>query len=496
MSRITTFKLHRLIGTLKKGEKRSFKLSTKRYNLNSDTSYLKLFDYLDKITEVDLKKFKQKFRGVKGLSGMQTYLYQQILKSLRSQDTYRNIDLVLMEGLAEVEVLYHKNLLEDMEDKLVEIETLAEEYQRILLMPLIYEWWFKMQNTRLRYDNVQEETLEAYEKKYTEIFSILKEYTQSRMQLGRIVFTVKRKYSRQVPELIQGIADNLPPYNSNQQKSVPGTIAELQLRAYLAATMRDNDSAGYYHQQLYDFIKGLPKPLHLENKRIYYHAMGNAISNSKDINQVLQLSRELEEEGQKYLTLYVISSQITAYLSSGLLEECRHCIERFPEDIQYPNKTISTFLQYQIALFYYADKSYDKALDILDTLLLDRSSTSSTNFSSMLKIVILYEQEEYILLTSYLNNVRRNFRKKELLFEFDKRFISLMNKLISLPQKEHKEALIQFRTDLKAFLRAASPLQGEFLLYFNYLDWLDYQIEKKAFKKVCFWTLDSVADVL
>lgn len=487
---------------MKKGEKRSFKLSAKRYNLNSDTSYLKLFDYLDKVKEVDLRKFKQKFKGVKGLSGMQTYLYQQILKSLRNQDAYRNVDFVLMEGLAEVEVLYHKNLLEDMEDKLSELETLADEYQRILLMPLIYEWWFKMQNTRLRYDEVEETVLDSYEKKYTEIFSTLKEYTNSRVQLGRIVFTAKRKYSRQFPELIQGIADNLPPYDSNKRKSVPGTIAELQLRAYLAATMRDNGSAGYYHQQLYFFIKELPEPLYSENKRIYYHAIANAISNSKDVNQVLQLSKELDTigEDQKYLTfytyLYVVSSKITAYLSCGLLEECKHCIESIPEDAEYPNKTISTYLQYQIALFYYAEKSYDKALDVLNVLLLDRSSTSSTNFSSMLKIVILYEQEEYILLTSYLNNVRRNFRKKELLFEFDKRFISLMNKLISLPQKEHKEVLINFRTNLKVFLREASTLQGEFLLYFNYLGWLDYQIDKKVFNKICFWTLDSVNDAL
>jgi hypothetical protein len=503
MARVTIFKLHRLIQNLNKGEKRSFKLRTKKYNLNSDKSYLSLFDYLEKVEEVDLRKFKQKFKGVKGLSGMQTYLYQQLLKSLRSQDTYKNIDIVLMEGLAELQVLYSKSLLEDTAEKLLEVQKLAEEYQRILLLPLIYEWWFKLQNTRLRYDQVDEATLENYEKKYTEIFPTLSEYTNSRIQLGRIVFITKRKYSREFPELIKRVAESMPPYIPNQQKSVLAEIATLQLRAYLAATMRDTNEAGRYHQHLYNFIKELPEPLHTENKRAYYNTMINIINNSQDVEQFLTVSKDYEnikEADKKYLTsydyIYVASSQIGAYLSFGLLEECRRCIKALPEKIDYPNKTISTLFQYQFALFHYADKAYDKAMDILDVLLLDKGGAKSINFSSLLKIVILYEQEEYILLSSYLNNVRRNFKKKEVLFEFDKRFISLINKLISLPKKEHKKALIIFRDELKDFLRNAPSIQGEVLLYFNYLGWLDYQIDGTVFKKFHLWNLDQIKTVL
>lgn len=503
MARVTIFKLHRLIRSLNKGEKRSFKLRTKRYNLNSDTSYLALFTYLEKVEEIELKKFKRKFKGVKGLSGMQTYLYQQLLKSLRSQDTYKNIDTILMEGLAEVQVLYSKNLLEDTIEKLLEIEKLAEEYQRILLLPSIYEWWFRLQNTRLRYDQIEEETLAIYEKKYAEIFPTLSEYTNNRIQLGRIVFITKRKYSREFPELIQRVADSMPPYVPNQQKSVPAEIATLQLRAYLAATMRDTNEAAHYHQYLYNFIKELPEPLHTENKKIYYNGMINIINNSGDVKQSLAMAKQynsIQEADRKYLTsydyIYVASSQISAYLSLGLLEDCRRCIEALPEQIDYPNKTISNLMQYDFALFHYASGAYDKSLGLLDVLLLDKSGTKSINSSSLLKIVILYEQEEYLLLSSYLNNVRRNFKKKEVLFEFDKGFISLINKLISLPKKEHKNALIVFRTELKEFLKNADLIQGEILLYFNYIGWLDYQIDGTEFNKFHLWNLDEIGAVL
>ena len=97
-----------------------------------------------------------------------------------------------------------------------------------------------------------------------------------------------------------------------------------------------------------------------------------------------------------------------------------------------------------------------------------------------------------MLLDSYLNNVRRNFKKKEVLFDFDKGFISLMHKLISLPQKEHKKELISFRMNWQTCLKKEASMQRELLLYFNYLGWLDYQIDKKDFKKLCFWVLEDI----
>jgi len=114
----------------------------------------------------------------------------------------------------------------------------------------------------------------------------------------------------------------------------------------------------------------------------------------------------------------------------------------------------------------------------------------------LLKVIILYEEREYIVLASYLNNIRRNFKKKKVLFDFEKTFISLINKLISLPQKEHKEKLVIFRTKLRDFLSSSVSIQREFLLYFNYLGWLDYQIDKKEFKKLCYWNLESISDDL
>ncbi|WMX13607.1 hypothetical protein [Aureispira sp. CCB-E] len=499
MNRITIFKLYELIGSLKKEEKRSFKLFSKKYRLDNDSgTYLKVFDYLDKQETLDRKKFKQKFQQVKGLSGIQTYLYQQILKSLRNQQAYKNVDVELMEGLIELEILFSKNLLNTALEKLLELQYIAERQQRILILPLIYEWWFKLQNTRFRYDNVEQADLEKYEQKYADIFSITKEYADCRIQLGRIIYSSKLKFSRQLPTLVQEISDCLPVYKPYQQQSVPGEVAALQLRAYLAAVARDTKSAAKYHQYLYDFTKELPPLLFQEYKRIHFTALGGVIVNSTDWKTIVVLLEDynnISPENQKYITFYVrlsiASTQLKGYLSTGLFKESQEYIKSLPPSSTYPNQTISTFLHYQFALSHYSNKDYDVALKVIDEILNDKQATKPTNYSSLLRIIILYEQEEYILLGSYLNNVRRNFKKKDVLFDFDKKFISLINKLISLPQQEHIGELIRFRAKLLSFLREHSSLQREFLLYFNFLGWLDWQIDKKEFKKLCYWGVDG-----
>jgi hypothetical protein len=499
MNRITTFKLYELIKSLKKEEKRSFKLLSKKYDSSKDSStYLQVFDYLDKQAPLDRKTFKLKFKTVKGLSGIQTYLYQQILKSLRNQQAYKNIDVELIEGLIDLEVLFRKNLLNTTLERLLELQEIAEKHQRILLLPLIYEWWFKLQNTRLRYDDVDEPTIDAYEEKYSSIFSDAKEYADSRIQLGRIFFSTNQKFSRQLPALIQEISANLATYVPFQKQSVPSEIAAIQLRAYLAAVNRDAVEAARYHQYLYDYTKQLPKVLYDENKRIHYQALAGVIINSKDWDSIIVLLEDfnnIKPEDQKFLSAYsrlcVVSTEIKGYLWKGLFKESKACIEKLGPDLECPNQTILIFLQYQFALTYYGNKDYNEAIDLLDEILKSKSAAKSTSYSSLLKIVILYEQEEYIILDSYLNNVRRNLKKKEILFDFDKSFISLMNKLISLPQKEHKKELINFRIKLHRFIKSKSSIQREFLLYFNYLGWLDYQIEGKAFEKLCFWDLED-----
>jgi len=133
-SRVTISNLFELIKSLKKEEKRYFKLFIKRYEQKGDSNYLILFQYIDKAKIYNKQTYKKHFKAISNLSALQSYLYQLIIRSLKDQHLKTSIDSQLLEGLIEIELLYKRDLISAAKAKLKEIKDLAELYQRIFII--------------------------------------------------------------------------------------------------------------------------------------------------------------------------------------------------------------------------------------------------------------------------------------------------------------------------------------------------------------------------
>src|SRR3989338_11655336 len=88
MSTGTTDSLVRLIHSLTKAEKRSFKLYANRNSSgDEELKYLQLFDFIDKTDPYYDEQALQKIKGIKKsqLSNIKAHLYKQVLTS-RSEE--------------------------------------------------------------------------------------------------------------------------------------------------------------------------------------------------------------------------------------------------------------------------------------------------------------------------------------------------------------------------------------------------------------------------
>jgi hypothetical protein len=104
--------LFQLVKSLKKSEKRNFKLYVKRNTSSEDLKIIYLFDALDKMDtydEADLLK-KNKKLSKQQLSNVKAHLYKQILTSLRLIRNEQNIVIQLHEQLDYAEILYNQGL--------------------------------------------------------------------------------------------------------------------------------------------------------------------------------------------------------------------------------------------------------------------------------------------------------------------------------------------------------------------------------------------------
>ncbi len=124
--------LFQLVKSLKKSEKRNFKLYVKRNTASDDLKIIYLFDALDKMDvydEVELLK-KNKRLSKQQLSNVKAHLYRQILSSLRLIRGENNIVIQLHEQLDYAEILYNQGLYLQSLKVLDRIKELAGQYHQ------------------------------------------------------------------------------------------------------------------------------------------------------------------------------------------------------------------------------------------------------------------------------------------------------------------------------------------------------------------------------
>jgi hypothetical protein len=124
--------LFQLVKSLKKSEKRNFKLYVKRNTASEDLKIIYLFDALDKMElydEAELLK-KNKRLSKQQLSNVKAHLYKQILSSLRLIRGENDIVIQLHEQLDFAEILYNQGLYMQSLRILDRIKEYAREYHQ------------------------------------------------------------------------------------------------------------------------------------------------------------------------------------------------------------------------------------------------------------------------------------------------------------------------------------------------------------------------------
>jgi hypothetical protein len=104
--------LFQLVKSLKKSEKRNFKLYVKRNSSSENLKIIQLFDALDRMEVYDEVHLLKKNKGLskQQLSNSKAHLYRQILSSLRLIRHENNIVIQLHEQLDHAEILYNQGL--------------------------------------------------------------------------------------------------------------------------------------------------------------------------------------------------------------------------------------------------------------------------------------------------------------------------------------------------------------------------------------------------
>lgn len=494
--------LFALIKGLDKNEKGYFKKFAARYGEKSTgNDYLKLFDLLDKSADYSEESVKKHFAktGKKfNLSAQKSYLYNQLIRCLRSYHTAQNTTYRLTECLLDVQNLTDKGL-DDQAAELIE-DCIAKAYQA---GNFVLELHFCMLRQNLVIRHIQKYTPAEVTALQDNLLA-LNERIKKSLELEKLGFAMKALFDKVIAEggptdqsrrAAAAIIGN-PVFEEGLAWGF-NAKGKIYNALYLHACINGDDVESLKYLKL---TNEMFKDMELDTKTTYQYLAN--ISNIVLIALNLEMMKEAE---QQLHTLQHTSFKDTAleiyrqklYSKNELMyltvlslkrelskEEVLHAetnLVACNNPLLGNNNLMSCFY---LSILFYVVNERDKALLWLQHTI-DHEKVSLPvvqAYARLLCALIHYEQNNLSLMESALNNVQYFMKKSELQSDYLKQMYTWFIKLGNASAKNQKKQLI---AEMNDWCEKANSERREddfnYLFDFNLLYWCKSYLNNSSY---------------
>ena len=210
--------LYKLIKSLRKSEKRFFRLHAGRH-VKGENNILKLFNEIEKQKEYDEEKLKKHFKGTtlsKYLAFNKHYLYKQILKSLHNFYSASHAENIIREQTHYIKILFDRRLLDDCEKLVEKTILLAKKYEAFPELIRLLEWKIEVMVVRL-FEGYEEKEITEIENEFRSAIESLQEFLLQYLSQQKLYFglqkrglTIFRSKSGEYKKMVAAIEKSTP----------------------------------------------------------------------------------------------------------------------------------------------------------------------------------------------------------------------------------------------------------------------------------------------
>jgi hypothetical protein len=519
MSRKISTDLFDLIRSLKKSEKRYFKLFSERHVIGESNKYVILFDAIEKQTRVRVSRKKDgaviqeeyneeklllKNPGISPhlLPDQKTNLYELLLKSLSIYHSNENIEYKLRGLLSHVDLLTSKLLFTQSKKVLKKAKQLAHDHGHylILLEILGKERKILFASFNLKTAKKELDTITAEETRFFELHNNLSRYKQLSESIYLMYcesFFQKSKMSKSA-----AVKKNFDASLLEDERKALSYFAKhhfYKANCYYAIVQQD-------FQKFYSYCKKSVIHLELnpalidENPRDYIVALQNLLIAQKNVRKFdesliyFKKLKSLRHVGEDLaIELFKISTDIelTTYIDSGEFHLCLIPVKRIETELKKYQKKLRpislAIMYFNMTYIYIANGHFRQAFSMVNKIISNISmKTSAPTEYAMAKLVALiiyYELKYYDLIESEIHSTYYLLRKKDEVSGFESDFIDFIKKAIVL--KDHKEFIDLCRKMHKEALRIEKdPLKNKAFRYFDFTTWFETKFSNKSFEGI------------
>ncbi len=488
--------LFQLIKSLKKSEKRNFKLYTKRNSAAEALKTTQLFDALDAMDIYDEAQLLKKNKKIskQQLSNIKASLYRQILSSLRLIRNDDNIDMQLHEQLDFARILYNKGLyLQSLKtlDKIKE-NAYAHSQLTFLLQVLFFEKKIEALHITRSMQDRADRLAHEVEETNNRLRSV---GILSNLSLQLYSWYIKNGHARNKND-----EDALKVYF---EKSLPAEIDSCSgfyeklylFQSYCWYAFIRQDFLLYYRyaQRWVDLFEKEKFMIAIETSH-YIKGMHNLLGAHFDLQnykKFIDVLKHFEQFADSDIVLqndnnliqtfiYLNISRINKHFIEGTFKEGLELVPGIVEKLDkyrlYIDRHRVLVFYYKIASLYFGSGDYETTIDYLNKIINWKVDlrTDLQCYSRLLHLIAHYELGNNQLLEYLIKSVYRFMAKMDNLGVVEEEIFNFLRRSFRLTPKQLKPEFEILLEKLKKLEKEPSATRA--FAYLDIISWLESKI--------------------
>jgi hypothetical protein len=457
-----------LIKSLTPSEKRYLKLFASSFGGKENSTYMRLFDAIEEMAEYDEEAIKKRFKNelfVRQLSVAKNYLYNVIQKSLIQSNAEFSVSMKMQMQLISVELLFEKGLHAQCEKLVHRLKEQCIKYEDYTLLERVLDWEIRLLLKDSNYEEAlkmthqqsrqleQRQLILKYKSKAIELFST---------KIGTPAINSKRKTE------IAPIAKELLKNPIGKDAPILAQYFYYSTLNFYYSSVRNAEERLNYSYKVFSIFNE-NSAFAAANSRLYMGALNNycqALLGMNEFKKVKKLLDDLKKSDlfqehsgfkERYVSSLasVINAELLLHLNNWRTNDAialEGIIKKITTEEKQNLSDLYLFeLNYYLALAFFMNKDYAKALDYINFLVHQNKKPSLHDIfyaARLLLLILHYELDNKLLLNNLTDTTMRYLKRQNVLSEFDNYLIqylkhqdakkknACLNKMNAIVQKE------------------------------------------------------------
>lgn len=499
MSKERSDHLYTLIKSMRKSEKRYFKVRNKGLN-SQDSKFLLLFDELDRQVHFDEESIIKNNAWInpQQFSNLKAHLYKKLLQSLKEYAASSNEDISIREQIDYIQILFDRSLYQQSMQLLQKVKKAIKKSDNLELQLEILKWEKNLipysigKNNQHRVAQIVEEANIINERitRVNLLTNLSAELNVIYLRIGYIRnkedhSKIRKIYAEQLPEWRESefsFREKLLWYDIQlSYYSYIQNFEEVYNFAKKWVTLFNSTPTSAYYLEMY--IRGLNQLLNAQARLSKYQEFQET---HKELRKLANhRSIKLNENLQIRLFKYSYAHQFNGYFMVGDFKRGVNLLERIETRLEsyigMLDKHSELVLFYKIACLYFGNGNYRKALKWLNRIINSEDQDIREDVHSFARIINLithYELGNRDVIDYYIRSTYRFLLKKHDLHAFQQYILEFLKNLSrEITAHQLVDRFKHLRTQLLEL--ADSRYDKRAFVYFDIISWLESKIENR-----------------